>query len=200
MPRKPREEVLEEPPSLADPYKTLGIDDKATADQVKSAYRKQALKHHPDKASPENRDAAKKQFQEIAFAYAILSDERRRRRYDTSGNTSESFDLDDDDFNWVDFFREQTAALVDGNTIEKIKQEYQGSPEEQKDLLAAYEEHEGDMDAIYEEIMCSNVIDDNERFRAIIDKAIKEKTVKAYPTYTKESKASKRATQSMCHS
>ena len=82
--------------------------------------------------------------------------------------------------------------MVDGAMIDQIKKEYQGSSEEEEDLLAAYEEHEGDMDAIYEHIMCSNVLDDDDRFRSIIEKAIKEKKVEAYPRYTKESKSSRR--------
>jgi len=52
MARKEKEEVLEDPPPSIDPYKTLEIYEKATADQVKSAYRKQALKHHPGKCIP----------------------------------------------------------------------------------------------------------------------------------------------------
>lgn len=189
---KTKSETLEDPPTSIDPYKVLDVDKQATADQIKSAYRKHALKNHPDKAPPENKNEANQRFQEIAFAYAVLSDERRRRRYDTTGNTSESLGLEDDDFNWTDFFREQTAAMVDGAMIDKIKKEYQGSSEEEGDLLAAYESQEGDMDAVYEKVMCSNVLDDDERFRAIIEKAIKEKKVRPYLKYTKESKASKR--------
>ena len=188
-----KEETLEDPPTSIEPYKILALEKSATADQIKSAYRKAALRHHPDKAPPEQKDEANKKFQEIALAYAILSDERRRKRYDTTGNTSESLDLEDDDFNWTDYFREQTAAMVDGGLIDQIKREYQGSEEEKDDVLAAYDEFEGDMDAVYEQIMCSNVLDDDERFRGIIDSAIKDKTVESYKRYTKESKASRRA-------
>jgi DnaJ homolog subfamily C member 9 len=195
MPRKTKTaeaEGLEDPPTSIDPYKVLSLEKTATADQVKSAYRKAALKHHPDKAAEDEKDAAHLKFQEIALAYAILSDERRRKRYDTTGNTSESLELEDDDFNWTDFFREQTAAMVDGAMIEKIKKEYQGSSEEQEDVLNAYEEFEGDMDAVYEQIMCSNVLEDDDRFRKIIDEAIEEGRVNSYKTYTKETKASKK--------
>lgn len=185
-------ETLEDPPTSINPYEVLSLEKTATADQVKSAYRKAALKHHPDKANEDEKETAHKKFQEIAFAYAILSDERRRKRYDTTGNTSESLDLEDDDFNWTDFFREQTASMVDGAMIEKIKKEYQGSEEEREDVLNAYEESEGDMDAIYEQIMCSNVLEDDERFRKMIDQAIKDGRVQAHKSYTKESKASRK--------
>lgn len=178
---------MTQPPAEIDPYQVLSLDKTATPDQVKSAYRKAALKYHPDKAAPEDKDEAHKKFQEVALAYAILSDERRRKRYDATGSTSEVLE-DDDDFNWIDFFREQTAAMVDGNMIEKIKKEYQGSEEEKDDLLRSYEENEGDMDAVYEQIMCSNVLEDDDRFRKIIDEAIKAGDVESHTKYTKETK------------
>lgn len=178
-------------PPVINPYAVLHLSTTASSDEVKSAYRRLALKHHPDKARPEERDAAHESFQEIAFAYAILSDERRRRRYDATGNTAESANLDDDDFNWADFFREQSANVVRGEMIEEVKREYQGSEEEKDDVLAAYEQGEGDMDAVFESVMCSEVLVDEDRFRKIIDAAIAEGEVEEYGRYTKESKKSR---------
>lgn len=145
-----------------------------------------------DKVQTGSKDEAKKKFQDIAFAYAILSDERRRRRYDTTGNTSESLDLDDDDFNWVDFFKEQYAAVVTADAIDKIKKEYQGSEEERQDLLDAFARHKGDMDLVYEDVMCSSVMDDDERFRRMIDDAIEKSEARSWKNYTQESKAKRR--------
>jgi DnaJ family protein C protein 9 len=144
-----------------------------------------------DKATPDNKDAANKKFQEIAFAYAILSDERRRKRYDTTGNTSESLDLDDDDFNWTDFFREQYASVVTAEALDRIKKDYQGSDEERMDILGAYEMYKGDMDKIYEDVMCSNVLDDDERLRKIINDAIAAGEATPHKKYTQESEAKK---------
>ena len=144
-----------------------------------------------DKATPDNKDAANKKFQEIAFAYAILSDERRRKRYDTTGNTSESLDLDDDDFNWTDFFREQYASVVTAEALDRIKNDYQGSDEERMDILGAYEMYKGDMDKIYEVVMCSNVLDDDERLRKIINDAIAAGEATPHKKYTQESEAKK---------
>ena len=62
-----------------DYYATLGVDRKATKDDVKKAFRKLAQKYHPDKGG----DEAK--FKEITEAYAVLGDEKRRREYDTYG-------------------------------------------------------------------------------------------------------------------
>lgn len=184
------DEILTDPADSIDPYAILSIEKTATQDQVKIAYRKAALKHHPDKAQSEKKDEANKKFQEIATAYAILSDEKRRRRYDTTGNTAES--LDDEDFDWVDFFREQSAAVVNGDMIDQIKKEYQGSEEERDDVLQAYEEGEGDMDMVYEMVMCSNVVDDDKRFRNYIDQAIKNGKVEEFDIYAKETKDKKR--------
>jgi DnaJ homolog subfamily C member 9 len=142
-----------------------------------------------DKVQAEAKDEANRKFQEIAFAYAILSDERRRRLYDQTGNTSESLDLEDDDFNWMEFYREQLSSMVDVAAIEKIKREYQGSDEERKDLLAAFTKSKGDLDMVYEVILLSNVLDDDERFRVIIDKAIADGEVRAWKNYVEESAA-----------
>ncbi|KAJ9612924.1 hypothetical protein H2200_002865 [Cladophialophora chaetospira] len=182
------EDLTTSDPPTIDPYEVLHLSRAASADDVKSAYRKLALKHHPDKARSEDRESAHKTFQEIAFAYAILSDERRRKRYDATGNIAESANLDDDDFSWVDFFREQSENVVRGDMIEQVKKEYQGTEEEREDVLAAYEQGDGDMDAVFESVMCSEVLLDEERFRNIIDDAIAQGEVKPYKRYTKETK------------
>lgn len=144
-----------------------------------------------DKAAPEEKEAAHTRFQEIAFAYAILLDPRRRSRYDTTGRTEESLDIEDDDFNWTDFFRTQFKEIVTTEAIAQFKAEYQNSEEERASVIAAYEDGEGDMDRVYEEVMLSNPLEDDERFRKIIDEAIKEGSVEAFRKYTKESKKSR---------
>ena len=62
-------------------YETLGVDKKATQDDIKKAFRKLAQKHHPDKGGDEAT------FKEITEAYSVLSDERKRREYDSYGQT-----------------------------------------------------------------------------------------------------------------
>ncbi len=63
-------------------YETLGVDKKASQDDIKKAFRKLAHKYHPDKGSG---DEAK--FKEISEAYAVLGDEKKRREYDTYGQS-----------------------------------------------------------------------------------------------------------------
>ncbi|KAF7162371.1 hypothetical protein CNMCM6106_009343 [Aspergillus hiratsukae] len=181
------------PPVATDLYEVLGVKEDATQDEIKSAYRKLALKHHPDKVPADQKDEAHTKFQQIAFAYAILSDERRRRRFDRTGSTASAV-AGDEDFDWAEFYRDLYSNLVDTDAIEKIKKEYQGSAEEEKDLLEAFDCHRGDMDRVYESVMLSNVLDDDERFHAIIDRAIAEGKVESYKKYTDEP-AKKRQTR-----
>ena len=138
-----------------------------------------------DKAPPNLKEEANTKFQQIAFAYAVLSDERRREKFDRTGSTAAAV-YEDDDFDWVDFYREQFSAAIDENALDQIKKDYQGSEEETKDVLAAYETYRGDLDKVYESVMLCNVIDDDERFRAIIDTAIAEGRTKEYKKYVEE--------------
>jgi DnaJ-class molecular chaperone len=63
-----------------DYYKILGIDKGASKEEIKKAFRKLALEHHPDKGGDE------KKFKEINEAYTILSDDQKRTQYDQFGN------------------------------------------------------------------------------------------------------------------
>jgi len=70
-----------------DYYKTLGIEKSASAEDIKKAYRKLALKWHPDK-NPNNKSAEDK-FKKISEAYAVLSDPEKRKEYDTYGSADQ---------------------------------------------------------------------------------------------------------------
>lgn len=67
-----------------DYYEVLGVEKTASADEIKKAYRKCAIKYHPDK-NPGDKEAEEK-FKEAAEAYEVLSDPQKRQRYDQFGH------------------------------------------------------------------------------------------------------------------
>ena len=71
--------------SKRDYYEILGVDRQATDQQIKSAYRKLALKHHPDRNPGDHK--AEESFKEAAEAYAILADPQKRSMYDRFGHS-----------------------------------------------------------------------------------------------------------------
>jgi len=73
---------------MEDLYETLGITKTASQSEIKSAYRKLAVKYHPDK-NPGDKLAEEK-FKKITAAYDVLSDETKRRQYDSYGSYSEN--------------------------------------------------------------------------------------------------------------
>lgn len=87
-----------------DYYKILGVGKDASVDDIKKAYKKRALIHHPDRhssASQAERSEQEKKFKEVGEAYAVLTDPKKRQRYDNgfdldggSGDGFETFDID----------------------------------------------------------------------------------------------------------
>jgi len=81
-----------------DYYKILGVDRNANEEEIKKAYKKRALEHHPDRhvgATEEEKEEHEKKFKEIGEAYGVLSDAKQKSRYDAgqdldSSNSSSS--------------------------------------------------------------------------------------------------------------
>ncbi len=88
-----------------DYYDVLGVDRSATREQIKQAYRQLALKYHPDRNKSSD---AEEKFKEIAEAYAVLSDDAKRREYDAAGHVGveQRWSHEDlfRDFQFGDFF------------------------------------------------------------------------------------------------
>lgn len=72
------------PADSDDYYKVLGVARDANDAQIKKAYKKMAMKYHPDK-NPDNREAAEEKFKAVANAYQVLSDKNKRQIYDQFG-------------------------------------------------------------------------------------------------------------------
>jgi molecular chaperone DnaJ len=75
-------------PEKRDYYEVLGLAKGASADDVKKAYRKLALKHHPDRNPGDKK--AEEAFKEVAEAYEVLSDDQKRAKYDQFGHAAVS--------------------------------------------------------------------------------------------------------------
>src|ERR687893_1352820 len=69
--------------SVRDPYRTLGVDRKASDEEIKKAYRKLARDYHPDRNAGDKN--AEERFKEVQEAYSILSDPEKRKAFDSGG-------------------------------------------------------------------------------------------------------------------
>jgi len=81
--------------SKKDYYEVLGVPRDASEDVIRKAYKKLAIKWHPDKHTDDKKEAEEK-FKEISEAYSVLSDPKKKREYDTGGISFEDFGGFDD--------------------------------------------------------------------------------------------------------
>ena len=96
-----------------DYYQVLGVQRGAPADEIKQAFRRLALKHHPDR-NPSNKKEAEEMFKEISEAYEVLSDPQKRSAYDQYGHSGVEGAFRHGDFSWEDFTHFQDLSDVFG--------------------------------------------------------------------------------------
>lgn len=147
-----------------DLYDVLGVPPTCGAADIKKAYRQLALRWHPDKNSGDA--AASRKFQQIGYAYAVLADAERRKRYDATGSTEEG--LEPGEGGWDAYFAAMFERVTNAR-LDEMKSGYQGSQEELDDLKRAYVDSHGDIAGILSRIPHCTVIDDEQRFVDIIN-------------------------------
>ena len=196
-----------------DLYNVLSLERTATLDAIKKAYRRLALVCHPDKhatSSDQAREDASTRFQQIGFAYAVLSDSKRKARYDSTGKTDEGLDLEPGEGGWEAYFEDLFDRVTRGK-LDEMKKEYQGkclalesltlfsitpfyyilgSPEEIEDLKTAYLNTNGSLGELMTYVPHSTH-DDESRFIVIISDLIENGQLSATPTWISSSKDEK---------
>ncbi|KDQ60835.1 hypothetical protein JAAARDRAFT_91527, partial [Jaapia argillacea MUCL 33604] len=167
-----------------DLYAVLDLKEDATTDDIKKAYRRLALRHHPDKHATSDEAAkvcASLKFQQIGFAYAVLSDEKRRQRYDKTGRTDEALELGAGEDGWDTYFEELFDRVTKGK-LDEMKREYQGSSEEIDDIKSTYMETNGSIAEIMTYIPHSTN-DDEPRFIVLITELIAKGDLPSLPSW-----------------
>ncbi|KAK7446374.1 hypothetical protein VKT23_004227 [Stygiomarasmius scandens] len=167
-----------------DLYAVLSLTESAKPEDIKKAYRRLALQYHPDKhatASESVKSDASTKFQQIGFAYAVLSDEKRRQRYDKTGKTDEGFDLAAGDDGWEAYFEDLFDRVTRGK-LDEMKKEYQGSSKEVEDLKKAYNETEGSIGDIMA-LIPHSTHEDEARFIVVISNLISKGELQVLPTW-----------------
>ncbi|MBW1708276.1 MAG: DnaJ domain-containing protein [Deltaproteobacteria bacterium] len=132
-------------PNNEDYYEILGISRQASPDETKKAYRRLAIKYHPDKNKDDR--AAEEKFKQISEAYAVLSDPEKKQNYDMFGHAGFQQQYSQEDifrnFNVGDMFRE--FGFGNDDVFSRIfaggrgpRRGYRGSANNMEDLFGGY--------------------------------------------------------------
>ncbi|WWC90560.1 uncharacterized protein L201_005496 [Kwoniella dendrophila CBS 6074] len=154
-------------------YEALGLAVEASSEEIRKAYRRLALKYHPDKHSHDSKqtedqkEELNSKFQQIGFAYTILSDEKTKKIYDKSGKTSDKFqDISEGEGGWEGYF-ESLFKRVDRKILDEDKERYQNSEEEKQDIIKAFKSSKGSLPDILSYIPHSTYLDEDRIIKLI---------------------------------
>mmetsp|Transcript_20443 Transcript_20443/g.31020 ORF Transcript_20443/g.31020 Transcript_20443/m.31020 type:complete len:332 (-) Transcript_20443:70-1065(-) len=153
-----------------------------SSSQLRKAYYRRALLYHPDKQTKKSVDdvqIAKRRFQAVSVAYSILSDEERRKVYDTCGEMEEDDSSNTHADAWRDYFK-NIFGKVTTEDIDKFTESYKCSEEEEKDVLKYYVQFKGDLNKMLECVMCSSEIDKRRWMEDYIKPAIYKNEVEDF--------------------
>jgi DnaJ family protein C protein 9 len=164
----------------------LGVTAGASAEEIKKAYRVQALKSHPDKGG----DAEK--FKAVSIAHSILSDPEKRAVFDQTGDVDESGEeLDEASFEtWYAYYRTMFPPITT-SMIDSFSAKYKNSEEERSDVLKSYSKYDGDMTKIMDSTILAEA-EDYERIEAIVNAAIASGEIKRTALWDRRGKPSKK--------
>lgn len=161
-----------------DLYEIFGVPKEASDTDIKKAYKKKALIHHPDKGG----DGEK--FKALSCAHAILSDPGKRNTYDKTGELDGS-ELSDEAAEWYQYFRNMFPKVT-VQSIDDFSSKYKSSEEERQDVLKAYVKGKGDIEFIMENVMLAEEEDEG-RIVGILNDAIAAKEINALPSWVNRS-------------
>ena len=173
--------LIKEQFNSTDLYEILDIPRDADKTLINQAYRKLALRYHPDRA---NGDV--KKFQALSSIHSILSDESKRKIYDQVGNVDDAGAAEDQKSfdEWYSYFRNMFPNITVSN-IENFSLSYRGSEEEKADVQELYTRFQGDLFLMHNYLMCSDDPDAENRICSIIDELIANGSVSSSNGYKK---------------
>lgn len=179
-------------------YEVLGATKKCEKTELRKAFYKLSLLHHPDRHDSDSKSEATKRFQVLSRVYSYMEDDEKRKVYDETGVIDEDDEITGKSFDdWVKYwqllFPKVTTKLIDDYC-----KKYKGSEQETEDLIEIYNRSKGDMDVIMESLLLTSYRDET-RVRGLIDKLISSGKIDAYTKYTHEKpeKAARRAKRAL---
>ncbi|CAH8846828.1 unnamed protein product [Trichobilharzia szidati] len=179
-------------------YEILEVAKDCSKAELRKAFYKLSLVHHPDRHDNDSKSEATKKFQVLSRIYSYLDDDEKRKIYDETGVIDEEDEIAGKSYDdWLDYWR-LLFPRITPTQIDEYRQKYVGSEEETEELIKIYNSSKGDMDTIMESLILVNY-EDEPRIRSLIDKLISDQRIKAFKNYTHEppEKAAKRAKRAL---